>query len=651
MLNVNDLTYRVAGRVLFDRATLAVHKGERAGLVGPNGSGKTTLLKLIAGELQPDAGSVSLPRDQRLGRVAQDAPSGPESLLDTVLAADPERTALLAEAETAREPARIAEVHERLADIDAASAPARAARILAGLGFDETAQQGSCRALSGGWRMRVALAALLFSEPDLLLLDEPTNHLDLEATLWLEGYLRAYPGTVLLVSHDRNLLNQVAKRIIHLEDLKLVAYSGNYDRFERTRSERLARQAAMQKRQAAQRRHIQAFVDRFRYKASKARQAQSRLKALARMEPIASVIERRTVDLTFPEPETLAPPLLTLDGVAAGYQADRPVLRGLDLRLDSDERVALLGANGNGKTTFLRLLSGALAPQAGKIVRSGKLRVGYFAQDQAEQLDPGATALSLIARLLPKAREAEQRGHLGRFGLTGERALVEVGRLSGGEKARLVFALNSCASPHLLLLDEPTNHLDVDAREALVHALNDFPGAVVLVSHDSHLIELIADRLWLVAEGTVAPFDGDLDDYRRQLLEQRRDERAAARRRATESRAESRADRRADKQADQREKKGDGTGERLKPKDRRRAAAEAREAQASLRRAARAAESRVEQLTRECRELEARLADPRVYDGDPARLEALQVRYGAARQALSEAESRWLTTQEALEQS
>jgi ATP-binding cassette subfamily F protein 3 len=635
MLSVNDMTYRVAGRVLFERASLAINKGERAGLVGPNGSGKTTLLKLIAGELQPDEGGISLPRNLRLGRVAQDAPSGPESLLDTVLAADRERKALLAEAETVRDPGRIAEVHERLADIDAASAPARAARILAGLGFDEAAQQGSCRALSGGWRMRVALAALLFSEPDLLLLDEPTNHLDLEATLWLESYLRSYPGTLLLVSHDRNLLNRVAKRIVHLEDLKLVAYSGNYDRFERTRRERLERQAALQKRQMAQRRHIQAFVDRFRYKASKARQAQSRLKALARMEPIASVIERRTVDLTFPEPEALAPPLITLEGVAAGYRADAPVLDQLDLRLDSDERVALLGANGNGKTTFLRLLSGSLKPQAGKIVRSGKLRVGYFAQDQAEQLDPRATALSLVARLLPKAREAAQRGHLGRFGLSGERALTEVGRLSGGEKARLVFALNSCAKPHLLLLDEPTNHLDVDARQALVQALNEFPGAVVLVSHDSHLIELIADRLWLVAGGTVAPFDGDLDDYRRLLLEERREQRAAARRRPENAGDRTRG----------------GARDGLTPKERRRAAAEAREAQAALRRAARDAEHRVEQLNRECRELEARLADPVLYDGDLARMEDLQVRYGAARRALSEAETRWLRAQDALERS
>jgi ATP-binding cassette subfamily F protein 3 len=633
MLHVNEMTFRVAGRPLFERATLAVDKGERTGLVGPNGSGKTTLLKLITGSLQPDEGSLSLQRNVRLGVVAQDAPSGPESLLDTVLAADPERTALLEEAESARDPHRIAEVHERLADIGAASAPARAARILAGLGFNETAQQGNCRELSGGWRMRVALAALLFAQPDLLLLDEPTNHLDLEATLWLEGFLRSYPGTLLLVSHDRNLLNRVAKRIVHLEDLKLVSYSGNYDRFERTRRERLERQAALQKRQMAQRRHIQAFVDRFRYKATKARQAQSRLKALARMEPIATVIEQRTVDLAFPEPEALAPPLMTLEGVTAGYQAASPVLGGLDLRLDPDERVALLGANGNGKTTFLRLLSGALAPQDGNIVRSGKLRVGYFAQDQAEQLDPRTTALSLIANLLPKARESQQRSHLGRFGLTGDRALVEIGRLSGGEKARLVFALNSCASPHLLLLDEPTNHLDVDTRQALVQAINEYPGAVVLVSHDSHLIELIADRLWLVAEGTITPFDGDLDDYRRLLLEQRRAERAEARRRSRGARDGGRP----------------GEHKALKPKDRRRAAAATRDAQASLRRVARDAEARVEELTKACQELEAHLANPQAYDGDQNELEGLQMRYGALRRELSDAEASWLSAQEALE--
>ena len=625
MLHVNDLTYRVGGRVLFDHASIALHKGERAGLVGANGSGKTTLLKLVEGRLQPDGGTIGLPRSLRIGSVAQEAPSGPESLLQTVLAADRERTALLAEAETAVEAARIAEVHERLAAIGAESAPARAARILAGLGFDEAAQQGACKELSGGWRMRVALAALLFSVPDLLLLDEPTNHLDLEATLWLESYLRSYPGTVLLVSHDRDLLNQVAERIVHLEGGKLVAYRGNYDRFERTRRERLERQAALNKRQMQERRHIQAFVDRFRAKATKARQAQSRLKALARMEPIAAVIERQTVAFSFPDPEALPPPLLTLEDVAAGYAPQAPVLRGLNLRLDMDDRVALLGANGNGKTTFLKLLSGELAPQTGRVVRTRKLRVGYFAQDQAEQLDLDATPLALLERLLPKAGNTQRRAHLGRFGFSGDRAELTAGHLSGGEKARLVFALNSVQTPHLLLLDEPTNHLDVDARQALIQAINAFPGAVVLVSHDSHLIELIADRLWLVADATVAPFDGDLGDYRARLIAQRRGERRASRQRRA------------------------GEPETTSRKARRRSAAESRNARAALRAAARAAETRVASLSGERKALEARLADPSLYQNKGGDLQALQRQHGAVSRALAEAEAAWLEAQELLD--
>ncbi len=626
MLHVNDLVYRVQGQPLFDHATVAVNKGERVGLVGRNGSGKTTLLKLISGELHPDQGSITYPRLTRVGKVAQDAPSGQTSLIDTVLAADAERSALLAEAEHARDPHRIAELHERLATIQADAAPARAARILAGLGFDEAAQQRPCAEFSGGWRMRVALAALLFTEPDLLLLDEPTNHLDLEAALWLESYLKSYPGTLLLVSHDRGLLNRAVNRIIHLENRRLTAYTGNYDRFERLRREHLEHQAALHAKQQAQRRHIQAFVDRFRYKASKARQAQSRLKALARMEPIAAVMEDRTVTFDFPPPAHLSPPILTLENAAVGYAADKPILSRLNLRLDMDDRVALLGANGNGKSTLARLLAQRLKPMAGRMTRSGKLKIGYFAQDQAEELDLAATPLQHMERLMPMETETRLRSQLGRFGFGAERAEVAVGKLSGGEKARLLFALMSREAPHVLILDEPTNHLDVDSRQALIQALSAFEGAVILVSHDTHLIELTADRLWLVAEGTVVPYDGDMDDYRKLLMEQRRLERA--------------------RQREDRPPRDDTVNK----KDRRRAAAEARAAVADLRKAARQAEAQIEKLDRQKKALEKQLADPQVYEGPTAKLQDLQIRFGQVKQAIAEAEERWLELQAALEE-
>jgi ATP-binding cassette subfamily F protein 3 len=626
MLHINDLVYRVQGAPLFEQATVAVNKGERVGLVGRNGSGKTTLLKLISGELHADQGNITYPRLTRVGKVAQEAPSGQTSLIDTVLAADRERSRLLAEAETAKDPHRIAELHERLATIRADTAPARAARILAGLGFDEAAQQRPCAEFSGGWRMRVALAALLFTEPDLLLLDEPTNHLDLEAALWLEGYLKAYPGTLLLVSHDRGLLNRAVNRIIHLEHRKLTAYTGNYDRFERLRREHLEHQAALHAKQQAQRRHIQAFVDRFRYKASKARQAQSRLKALARMEPIAAVMEDRTVTFDFPQPPQLSPPILTLENAAVGYESGKPILSRLNLRLDMDDRVALLGANGNGKSTLSKLLAGRLKCMDGRMTRSGKLKIGYFAQDQAEELDLSATPLIHMQRLMPMETETKLRAQLGRFGFGVDRAEVSVGKLSGGEKARLLFALMSREQPHVLILDEPTNHLDVDSRQALIQALSAFEGAVILVSHDTHLIELAADRLWLVADGTVTPYEGDMDDYRKLLLEQRRQERA--------------------RQRDDKPARDDVVSK----KDKRRAAAEARAAVADLRKAAKQAEAKIEKLNRQKATLEARLADPEVYEGPTAKLQDLQIRFGQVKQAISDAEEHWLELQTALEE-
>lgn len=627
MLHINDLIYRAAGRALFDGATVTVGKGECVGLVGRNGSGKTTLLRLITGELHPDGGSVTLPRKASIGQIAQDAPSGPESLIDTVLAADKERTALLIEAEAQNDPTRIAEVHERLVAIGAERAPARAAQILAGLGFNEAAQQGSCAELSGGWRMRVALAALLFTRPDLMLLDEPTNHLDLEATFWLESYLKGYPGTLLLVSHDRDLLNNVARKIIHLEGGKLILYAGNYDRFERTRRERLEHQAALQVKQIAQRKHIQSFIDRFRYKATKARQAQSRIKALERMEPIASMMEARTVSLAFPEPAELAPPLITMDGVSAGYAPGQPVLNGLDFRLDMDDRIALLGANGNGKSTLVKILAGRLKPLGGRLVKSPKLKVGYFAQDQADELDLEATPLQLMERALPGQPETRLRSQLGRFGFGVDHAGLAVGKLSGGEKARLLFALMSREAPQILLLDEPTNHLDVDAREALVQSLNAFPGAIVLVSHDPHLIALTAERLWLVADGKVSTFEGDMEDYRRLVQQQRRLERAEGR--AAKTR-----------------KNGDGGQSK---KDKRRAGAEARAQVAHLRQAAKQAEAKVNKLIKERDALEARLADPEVYNGSTAKLQALQVKFGEMKQRIAKAEEEWLRAQAEME--
>ncbi len=632
MLKIEDLTYRIGGRVLLERASLSLPAGHHAGLVGRNGTGKSTLLKLIAGELHADSGEIATPNGAKLGVVAQEAPDGPESLIDTVLLADAERTALLAEAEHAKEPHRIADIHTRLADIEAHRAPARAASILHGLGFDAEEQLRPCRDFSGGWRMRVALAAVLFSEPDLLLLDEPTNHLDLEATLWLEDFLQRYPRTVLLVSHDRDLLNKVVDKIVHLEARKLTVYSGGYDTFEKTRALKLANTAAAQKKQEAQRRHMQAFIDRFRYKASKARQAQSRIKMLARMEPIVSVAEAQTIEFDFPDPEPLAPPIIALDRAEAGYEPGKPVLRNLNLRLDMDDRIALLGANGNGKSTLVKLLAGRLKPMAGTLRKSGKLRVGYFAQHQTDELDVEATPLQIMDRLAPMATPEKRRAHLGRFGFAQDMALTKVAALSGGEKARLLFALMSRESPHLLLLDEPTNHLDVDSRQALVQAINAFEGAVVLISHDPHLIELCADRLWLVGGNMVKPFDGDVDDYRKLLLSERRTRATAAAKPAPADAAQEVAVHTA-----------------AGRKEQRRAAAEQRAAVAHLRRAAADAERRLEKLQQRKSALEARLAEPEVYNGSTAKLMDLQLRYGDLKREIAAAEEAWLAAQEKLE--
>ena len=519
MTIIADLTYRLGPRVLFDGASAQLPEGARVGFVGRNGAGKTTLFRLISGEIAAESGSITLPRRAKMGRVEQEAPGGPGKLIDFVLAADIERAELLHEAETAQDPHRIAEIHTRLADIDAHSAPARAARILSGLGFDEAAQNRALSEFSGGWRMRVALAAVLFTQPDLLLLDEPTNYLDLEGSLWLVEHLKTYPATAIVISHDRDLLDAVCDHILHLDRAKLTLWKGNYSGFEKQRRELMAVQAKVAKKQEDKRKHLQEFVDRFRAKATKARQAQSRLKMLEKMEPTAAIVDTDVLPIHLPSPEKqLSPPIIAMERGAVGYD-ERVVLSRLNLSLSNDDRIGLLGANGNGKSTFAKLLAGRLQPMGGDIVRATKLEVGFFAQHQVDDLDLSDTPYRAVARLMPGAPESRVRARAAQMGFSGERADTKVDQLSGGEKARLLMGLSTFHGPHLIILDEPTNHLDIDSRAALIEAINDYTGAVVLVSHDRYLLEACADRLWLVADGAVKEFDGDIDDYTKLVLQ------------------------------------------------------------------------------------------------------------------------------------
>ena len=519
MTIIADLTYRLGPRVLFDGASAQLPEGARVGFVGRNGAGKTTLFRLISGEIAAESGSITLPRRAKMGWVEQEAPGGPGKLIDFVLAADIERAELLHEAETAQDPHRIAEIHTRLADIDAHSAPARAARILSGLGFDEAAQNRALSEFSGGWRMRVALAAVLFTQPDLLLLDEPTNYLDLEGSLWLVEHLKTYPATAIVISHDRDLLDAVCDHILHLDRAKLTLWKGNYSGFEKQRRELMAVQAKVAKKQEDKRKHLQEFVDRFRAKATKARQAQSRLKMLEKMEPTAAIVDTDVLPIHLPSPEKqLSPPIIAMERGAVGYD-ERVVLSRLNLSLSNDDRIGLLGANGNGKSTFAKLLAGRLQPMGGDIVRATKLEVGFFAQHQVDDLDLSDTPYRAVARLMPDAPESRVRARAAQMGFSGERADTKVDQLSGGEKARLLMGLSTFHGPHLIILDEPTNHLDIDSRAALIEAINDYTGAVVLVSHDRYLLEACADRLWLVADGAVKEFDGDIDDYTKLVLQ------------------------------------------------------------------------------------------------------------------------------------
>ncbi|MFM2042779.1 MAG: hypothetical protein RLY86_1355 [Pseudomonadota bacterium] len=632
MLQITDLTYRIAGRMLLDQASVTIPDGHRVAIVGRNGTGKSTLLKLIVGELQPDGGDIRLNNGARMGWVRQEAPSDSRTLIETVLAADTERASLLAEAETATDPDRIAEIHERLVVIEAHSAESRAARILSGLGFDADAQARPCSDFSGGWRMRVALAAVLFTEPDLLLLDEPTNHLDLEATLWLEDYLKSYPRTIIIVSHDRDLLNKVPTTIVHLDRLKLTAYGGNYDTFVKTRTMQLELLKAQAQKQEAQRKHLQSFVDRFKAKASKARQAQSRVKAIERLGPRITVLEDAEITFNFPSPEELAPPLIALDGVDVGYDG-RAVLRKLNLRIDGDDRIALLGANGNGKSTLVKLLAGKLTPLAGEVKRSGRLRVGYFAQHQTDELRLDWTPVQQLSTVMPQANETQLRSHLGRFGLGQQKAETKIASLSGGEKAKLLLAMMTRDAPHILMLDEPTNHLDIDSREALVEALNDYQGAVIVISHDPHLIELTADRLILVHDGAAKPFDGDLEEYKKLLLDRARAVRAEAK-----------------KAKDGRPAEVKDTRTREEREAERRAAADLRAQLAPLRRKLEDVEKQLSRLTAKRTEIEGKLADPALYTGPADKLTKLQVELGALTRQIETAESAWLDLSEQLEQ-
>jgi len=529
MLSITNLTYRVGGRTLFDRASLNISAGHRVGLVGPNGTGKSTLFKLVAGELSVDGGEISIISKATIGMVRQDLPEDDTTLIDIVLAADTERSALFKEAETTEDPERIGYIYTRLEEINAYDAPSRAATILAGLGFNDKAQNSAISTFSGGWRMRVALAAALFREPDLLMLDEPTNHLDFEAMVWLENYLMRYSKTLVIISHDRDILNKTVDHIVHLDNQKLTSYTGNYDQFERRRAEKMLNQQALHEKQMAQKAHMMKFVDRFRAKASKARQAQSRLKMIEKMDIVDAVMASRVSAFIFPEPKELPSPLITLENVDVGYTKGQPVLRNLNLRIDMDDRIALLGANGNGKSTLVKLLSGRLEPLHGEVGKPGKLKVGYFAQHQTEEMDVTQTPYELMKDMMGgDTPEHKARAALGKFGFDKHKADTRVAELSGGEKARLLFCLMSFDAPHIMLLDEPTNHLDIDAREALMQALNNYTGAVILVSHDPHLVEYVADRLWLVADGGCTPYEDDLEAYRNLIVRQRRKERAEA---------------------------------------------------------------------------------------------------------------------------
>ena len=627
MLQITDLSARVAGRLLIDHASLTLPAGTKAGLVGRNGAGKSTLFRIITGDLAPESGSVQIPKNTRIGQVAQEAPGTEDSLIDIVLAGDAERTALMAEAETATDPNRIAEIHTRLADIEAHSAEARAGAILSGLGFDAAAQRRPASSFSGGWRMRVALAAVLFSQPDLLLLDEPTNYLDLEGTLWLETFVARYPYTVVVISHDRDVLNNAVSSIVHLEQKKLTFYRGDFDSFARQRAEKIELLQKQRAKQEDKRKHMEAFVARFRAKASKARQAQSRLKALERLGPLRAIVEDSVTPIVFPEPEKQpASPIIAMQSVSVGYEPGRPILSGLDLRIDTDDRIALLGQNGNGKSTFAKLLAERLNAGDGSITKAPGLKVGFFAQHQIDDLRPAESAVEHVRREMPEAPEAKVRARVAQMGLATEKMDTAAEKLSGGEKARLLMGLATLDAPHLLILDEPTNHLDIEARDSLIHALNDYPGAVILISHDRHIVEATVDRLWLVEQGTVKRFDGDLTDYKRLVL------------------AKARSSSSSEPETEELPQAPVVTGPTKA--EQRKLAAERRDQLKPLKKKISQLEIQISRLQKTIAEVEARLADPAIYQKDPQAVAKLGKEKAEAERTLASVEEEWLALSE-----
>jgi ATP-binding cassette, subfamily F, member 3 len=616
MLSITDLSIRVAGRLLIDHSSVQIVPGARVGFVGRNGVGKSTLFRAIRGELPIESGTIAIPPRWRTGSLAQEAPDGPDSLIDVVLKADFEREALIREAETAHDPIRIAEIQTRLVDIEAHSAPARAAAILSGLGFSAADQDRPCSEFSGGWRMRVALAATLFAAPDLLLLDEPTNYLDLEGTLWLEDHLANYPRTVIIISHDRDLLDTAVQQILHLDRGRLSLYKGTYSSFEEQRALRELQDARHARRQADERKRLQAFVDRFKAKASKARQAQSRVKMLERMKPVTALVTQDVGDITFPVPEKmLSPPIIAVDEVSLGYDRRRPVLNRVTLRIDADDRIALLGANGNGKSTLVKLLANKLPPFSGRITRAEKLAVGYFAQHQLDELDLDASPYDHVRRLMLDAPETKVRGRTGAIGFSGKAGDTLVRSLSGGEKARLLLGLATFEGPNMIILDEPTNHLDIDSRAALAEAINEFPGAVIMVSHDRYLIEACADQLWIVADQAVTTFDGDLDDYRRLVLSAR-----GARTNSRDRNSNERGDGRDKTQRQPREKKCAPLKQRISD-----------------------AEAEIARISDIIAKIDTALALPDLFKRDPKQAAQLGKARASAADALQRAEEEWLT--------